>query len=325
MRTLQVREALREALRQELEADPRVFVFGEDIAAYGGLDAVTAGLQEEFGPERVFDTPIAESGIAGLAVGASFVGMRPVVEMQFTGLITIALDQIANSAAKARYVHQGGITAPLVVRTVNFPKGNVYVAQALEAWLAHIPGLKVVAPSTPADSKGLLIASIRDPDPVVFVENTALYDREGPVPEEPYEVPLGKAAVSREGTDVTVVAYSGTVPLAEEAAAELAAENVSVEVVDLRTLVPFDRDAVLDSVSKTGRLVVAHEAVRRAGFGAEVIAVVTESEVFRDLKAPVARVANKGVPVPHSHHLYPHVLPNKDDVIAGVRRVLDSG
>lgn len=324
MRTLQVREALREALRQELEADPSVFVFGEDVAGYGGLDAVTAGLQKEFGPERVFDTPIAESGMAGLAVGASFMGMRPVVEMQFTGLITVALDQIANSGAKARYVHQGGITAPMVVRTITFGKGNVYVAQALEAWLVHVPGLKVVAPSTPADSKGLMIASIRDPDPVVFVEHVALYGREGPVPEEPYAIPLGEAAITREGSDVTVVTYSNTVPIVEDAADELAAEGIGVEVVDLRTLVPFDRDAVLSSVSKTGRLVVAHEAVRRAGFGAEVVAIVTESDSFRDLKAPVVRVANEGVPVPHSHHLYPHVLPDKDDVIAGIRRALDS-
>jgi pyruvate dehydrogenase E1 component beta subunit len=323
MRTLQVREALREALRQELEADPSVFVFGEDVAGYGGLDAVTAGLQKEFGPERVFDTPIAESGMAGLAVGAAMMGMRPVVEMQFTGLITVALDQIANSAAKARYVHQGGLTVPMVVRTINFGKGNVYVAQALEAWVAHVPGLKVVAPSTPADSKGLMIASIRDPDPVVFVEHVSLYGREGPVPEEPYTVPLGKASVTRQGSDVTVVTYLSNVPIAEEAADELAAESISVEVVDLRTLVPFDRETVLSSVSKTGRLVVAHEAVRRAGFGAEIVAVVTESEAFRDLKAPVVRVANEGVPVPHSHHLYPHVLPDKDDVIAGIRRALD--
>ena len=324
MRTLQVREALREALRQELEADERVFVFGEDVADYGGLDAVTAGLQKEFGPERVFDTPIAESGMAGLAVGAALMGMRPVVELQFTGLIMIALDQIANSAAKARYVHQGGLSAPMVVRTINVPKSNVYVAQALEAWVAHVPGLKVVAPSTPHDAKGLLLASIRDPDPVVFVEHASLYGREGPVPEEPYTVPLGKASVTREGSDVTVVTWLSNVPMAEEAADELAAEDIGVEVVDLRTLVPFDREAVLGSVSKTGRLVVVHEAVRRVGFGAEVVAVVTESEAFRDLKAPVVRVANEGVPVPHSAHLYPHVLPDKNDVIAGIRRALDS-
>ncbi len=293
------------------------------MAGYGGLDAVTAGLQKEFGPERVFDTPIAESGMAGLAVGAAMMGMRPVVEMQFTGLITVALDQIANSAAKARYVHQGGLTVPIVVRTINFGKGNAYVAQALETWVTHVPGLKVVAPSNPADSKGLMIASIRDPDPVVFVEHVSLYGREGPVPEEPYTVPLGKASVTRQGSDVTVVTYLSNVPIAEEAADELADESISVEVVDLRTLVPFDRETVLSSVSKTGRLVVAHEAVRRAGFGAEIVAVVTESETFRDLKAPVVRVANEGVPVPHSHHLYPHVLPDKDDVIAGIRRALD--
>lgn len=324
MRTLQVREALREALRQELAADQNVFVFGEDVAAYGGLDGVTAGLQEEFGHDRVFDTPIAESGMAGLAVGAALMGLRPVVEMQFTGLITVALDQIANSAAKARYVHHGQLTAPMVVRTITFGKGNVYVAQALEAWVAHVPGLKVVAPSTARDSKGLLISSIRDPDPVVFVEHVSLYDREGPVEEKSFTIPLGSASVTRVGADVTVVAYSSTVPIAEEAADDLASEDVGVEVVDLRTLVPFDRDTVLDSVSKTGRLVIVHEAVRRAGFGAEIAAVVTESEVFRKMKAPLVRVANEGVPVPHSRHLYPHVLPDKSDVIKGVRRVMET-
>ena len=322
MRTLRLNEALREALQQEMDADERVFVFGEDMK-YGGLDGVTEGLQDRFGPERVFDTPISESGFAGLGVGAALMGMRPVVEMQFTGLITIAMDQIVNSGAKARYVHDGAMNVPLVVRTVTYSAGNVYMGQALEAWVTHVPGLKVVAPSTPHDAKGLLISSIRDPDPVIFVEHTDLYKVSGPVPEEPYAIPLGQASVRRQGSDVTVVAWLSMVPVVEEVVDELAESGISVELIDPRTLVPFDKDAVVRSVGKTGRLVIVHEAVRRGGFGAEVAATVADSEAFRHLKAPIGRVANIGVPVPHSASLNKYVLPNKDDVIAGVRRVMD--
>lgn len=322
MRALQLREALREALLQEMERDERVFVFGEDVAAFGGLEGVTKGLLDRFGPERIFDTPISESGIAGLAVGASLMGMRPVVEMQFTGLTTIAMDQIANSAAKARYVHDGAMSAPLVVRTVTMSGGNVYMGQSLEAWFAHVPGLKVVAPSTPYDAKGLLTASIRDPDPVVFVEHTATYGTTGHVPQEQYTVSFGEASVRREGSDVTVVAWSSMVPVVEQAADELAAEGVSVEVIDPRTLVPFDTEAVVRSVSKTGRLVVAHEAVRRGGFGAEVAAVIAGSEAFEHLRSPIVRVGNRGVPVPHSANLDKYVVPGKDDVLEGIRRAV---
>ena len=317
-----LREALREALAQEMEQDERVFVFGEDVAAYGGLEDVTKGLLDRFGPERVMDTPISESGMAGLAVGAALLGMRPVVEMQFTGLITVAMDQIANSAAKARYVHDGALSASLVIRTINMSTGNVYMGQALETWLTHVPGLKVVAPSTPLDCKGLLVASIRDPDPIVFVEHNALYATEGPVPERSYVLPLGEALVRREGSDVTVVAWLSMVPVVLEAAENVAADGISVEVIDLRTLVPFDGEAVVRSVAKTGRLVVAHESVRRAGFGAEVAAVVSGSEAFRELKAPIVRVANAGVPVPHSASLHKHVLPDKAAVVQGIRRAL---
>jgi pyruvate dehydrogenase E1 component beta subunit len=196
------------------------------------------------------------------------------------------------------------------------------MGQALEAWFAHVPGLKVVVPSTPHDAKGLLIASIRDPDPVLFVEHTALYGLSGPVPEEPYTVPLGHASVRREGADVTVVTWLNMAPIVEQAAADLAADGVDVEVIDLRTLVPFDKETVVRSACKTGRVVVAHEAVRRAGFGAEVAATIMDSEAFRHLKAPVIRVANAGVPVPHSLELQKHVLPDKEDVIGGIRRIL---
>jgi pyruvate dehydrogenase E1 component beta subunit len=307
-----------------MERDERVFVFGEDVAAYGGLEGVTRGLLSRFGTERVFDTPISESGIAGLAVGASLMGMRPVVEMQFTGLITVAMDQIANSGAKARYVHDGALSAPMVVRTVTMSGNNVYMGQSLEAWFTHVPGLKVVAPSTPYDAKGLLTASIRDADPVVFIEHSAIYGTTGQVPEEQYTVPFGKAAVRREGSDVTLVAWSSMVPVVEEAADELAAEGVSAEVIDPRTLVPFDTKAVVDSVKKTGRLVVAHEAVRRGGFGAEIAAAIAGSEAFAHLRAPIVRVGNKGVPVPHSAKLDRYVVPGKDDVLAGVRRAMEA-
>ena len=291
MRTLQVNEALREALRQEMESDSRVFAFGEDVGVYGGLDGVTKGLQEKFGAERVFDTPIAEAGFAGMGVGAALMGMRPVVELQFTGLVTVAMDAIVNSAAKARYVNDGLMGAPIVFRTIHFGGGNVYTAQALEAWFAHVPGLKVVAPSTPHDCKGLLISSIRDPDPVVFIEHTDLYKITGPVPEESYAIPMGEAAVRREGDDVTIVTWLNMAPIVEEAARELADDGVSAEVIDLRTLVPFDRETVVRSVRKTGRLVIVHEAVRRGGFGAEVAATVADSEAFPHLKAPIVAAA----------------------------------
>jgi pyruvate/2-oxoglutarate/acetoin dehydrogenase E1 component len=318
-------QALGEALAQEMAGDERVFVFGEDVARHGGVFRVTDGLLARFGPERVFDTPISESGITGLAVGAALMGMRPVVELQFTDLVTIAMDQIVNSAAKARYVHNGAMHAPLVLRIVNLGKGTVYSSQALEAWFVHVPGLKVVMPANPYDAKGLLIAAIRDPDPVIFIEHKALYGMRGPVPEEPYALPFGRAEVRRPGADVTVVAWSVAVMLVEEVAAELAGEGVEAEVINLRTLIPFDKECVLSSVMKTGRLVIVHEAVRRGGVGAEIAAAVVESEAFGYLQAPIVRVANPGVPVPHSAALHRFALPHKEDVVAAVRRVVSYG
>lgn len=325
MRTLRYNQALNEALIQEMASDERVFVLGEDMARHGGVFRVTEGLLERFGPQRVLDTPISESGIVGLSVGAALLGMRPVVEIQFTDLITIAMDQIVNSGAKARYVHNGALHAPFVVRTLNLGKGTVYSSQALEAWFTHVPGLKVVMPATPYDAKGLLVSAIRDPDPVIFIEHRSLYNRQGPVPEEAYALPFGQAAIRRQGEDVTVVAWSGMVALAEAAADDLADHGTSAEVIDLRTLVPFDRETVVQSVCKTGRLVIVHEAVQRAGFGAEVAATVVESDAFGYLQAPIVRVANRGVPVPHSSVLAERVLPGKDDVLAAVRRVMRYG
>jgi pyruvate/2-oxoglutarate/acetoin dehydrogenase E1 component len=322
MRTLRFNEAVREALVQEMARDERVFVFGEDVAHHGGVFRVTEGLRDRFGPERVFDTPIAESGIVGLGVGAALMGMRPVAEIQFTDLMTVAMDQLVSSAAKARFVTDGAMHVPLVVRTVNLGKGNVYSSQALEAWFTHVPGLKVVVPSNPRDAKGLLIAAIEDPDPVLFFEHRDLYSVAGPVPEERYTTPLGLANVCREGSDVTVVAYSAMVGAAQEAAEVLAGEGVGAEVIDLRTLVPFDREAVVASVCKTGRLVIAHEAVQRSGFGAEVAATIADSEAFGYLQAPIVRVANPNVPLPYSKALHKYALPGQEQIEVAVRRVM---
>ena len=322
MRMLRGNQALCEALAQEMAADERVFVLGEDIARHGGVFRVTEGLLSRFGSDRVIDTPISESGIVGVAIGAALLGMRPVVEIQFTDLITIAMDQIVNSAAKARYATNGAMHAPLVVRTLNLGKGTIYSSQALEVWFVHVPGLKVVMPANPYDAKGLLMAAIRDPDPVIFIEHKALYGMRGPVPEEPYTIPFGQAEVRRQGSDVTMVAWSAAVALAEEAATDLAGEGIEAEVINLRTLVPFDRGCVLDSVRKTGRLVIVQEAVRRAGMGAEIAAAVVESDVFGYLQAPILRVANPGVPVPHSTALHEFALPHKEDVVVAAHRAM---
>jgi pyruvate dehydrogenase E1 component beta subunit len=325
MRSLRYNQALQEALVQEMEQDERVFVFGEDVGQHGGVFRVTEGLLERFGPERVFDTPISESAIVGLGVGAALMGMRPVAEIQFTDLITIAMDQIVSSAAKARFVTNGAMHVPLVVRTLNLGRGTVYSSQDFEAWFTHVPGLKVVAPSNGYDAKGLLISAIRDPDPVIFFEHRDLYGLRDAVPEEIYTVPFGEAAVRRPGSDVTIVAYSNMVVVAEETAEELADEGIDVEVIDPRTLVPFDKETVVASVCKTGRLVIVHEAVRRSGFGAEIAASVAESEAFGYLQAPIARVANPGVPVPHGSALHQYALPGKEDIMAAVRRVMSYG
>ncbi len=322
MRTLRYNAAVREALVQEMARDERVFVFGEDVAHHGGVFRVTEGLLERFGPERVFDTPISESGIVGLGVGAALMGLRPVAEIQFTDLITIAMDQLVSSAAKVRFVTDGAMHVPLVVRTVNLRKGSVYSSQALEAWFTHVPGLKVIVPSNPNDAKGLLISAIQDPDPVLFFEHRDLYSLSGPVPEEHYTIPFGRAAVLRKGSDVTLVAYSNMVIAAKKAAKALVGEGVDVEVIDPRTLVPFDKEAVVASVCKTGRLVIAHEAVRRTGFGAEIAATIADSEAFGYLQAPIVRVANPNVPVPYSTTLQQYALPGQEDIIAAVQRVM---
>ena len=322
MREMELKAAIREGIAQEMHRDETVYLFGEDVAYYGGILGVTEGMLEEFGPERVMDMPISEAGFSGMAVGAALMGLRPVIEMQFTGLITVAMDPLVNTGAKARYVHDGAMSVPMVVRSTHMMHGNAYMSQALETWFTHIPGFKVVTPSTPADAKGLMISSIRDPDPVLYVEHEDLYKITGPVPEETLSVPLGKAAVRRVGSDVTVIAWLAAVPAAEAAAEDLANNDISVEVIDPRTLVPFDSTCVLESVRKTGRLVIVHEAVRRGGLGGELAAMVAGSDVVSRLKSPIERVANPGVPVPHARQLNQAVLPDKEDVIAAVKRTL---
>ncbi|HEY8478097.1 MAG TPA: alpha-ketoacid dehydrogenase subunit beta [Chloroflexota bacterium] len=324
VREITFAEATVEAMREEMRRDPTVFAMGEDIARQGGIFGQWKGLPQEFGVERVIDTPISEAAIAGAAVGAAMTGMRPVVDMHFADFVTCAMDEIVNQAAKARYMFGGQVKVPVVFRC---PDGIINSAgghhcQSLEAWFVHVPGLKVVVPSTPADAKGLLKAAIRDDDPVIYCEHKAFFKKSGPVPDdEDFVVPLGKASVRRVGSDVTVLAYSIMVDRALEAAATLAREGVDAEVVDLRSLVPLDKETVFASVAKTGRVVIAHEATARGGFGAELAALLVD-EMFDYLDAPVKRVAARNVPVPFSPPLEHHVKPKTEDVVRAVLEIV---
>jgi pyruvate dehydrogenase E1 component beta subunit len=325
MRSRTMAEALNEALLQAMEQDEAVVILGEDVGRAGGVFHVTDGLLDRFGPGRVVDTPLAESAIVGVAVGMAAYGLRPVAEIQFAGFLYAALDQMAAQAARLRARSGGRFTAPLVVRA---PYGGGVRAPELhsdsvEALLCHTPGLKVVVPSTPAEAKGLLLASIFDPDPVVFLEPMPLYraTREE-VPEEPYRVPLGRARVARPGRHVTVASWGAMVPLALRAAEELADEGVELEVIDLRTLTPLDSDTLLGSVRKTTRLVVVHEAPRTAGFGAELAALVAERALYH-LSAPVVRVTAPDVPYP-APALEGYYLPSTARLIREIRAVLEA-
>jgi pyruvate dehydrogenase E1 component beta subunit len=303
-----------------MRADERVLVLGEDVAE-GGPWGATAGLAEEFGPERVRNTPISEAAIAGIAIGAAQSGRRPVVEIMFIDFLTLALDQLVNQAAKAHFMSGGQLTVPMVLRTQGGAgqRGGAQHSQSLEAWLTHIPGLKVAMPATASDAAGLLRAAIADPNPVVFVENKTLYFRKEAA--EPGDVSLGRAKVVRPGRDVTVVALSRLVHESLAAAEELAADGIEVEVIDPRTLVPLDLDTIVESVRRTHRLVVAHEAVVHGGFGAEIAAQV-QAAAFDELDAPVARVGAPFAPVPFSPPLEDAYLADRGDVAAAVRRVV---
>ncbi len=325
MRELTYLEAVREAMQQEMRENEDVFILGEDIGLYGGAFGVTRGMLEEFGPERVRNTPISESGIAGAAVGSALTGMRPILELQFSDFITIAMDQMVNQAAKLRYMYGGKGNVPMVLRT---PSGSgtgaaAQHSQSLEAWMTHIPGLKVVQPSSPYDVKGLLKAAIDDPNPVIFYEHKLLYGTKGEVPEEQYSIPLGVADVKREGTDVTIVATAIMVNKALEAAKELEKDGISVEVVDPRTLVPLDTETIIKSVSKTGRLVVVHEAVKRGGYGGEIASMVAESEAFDYLDAPIKRLGGIESPIPYNPELERMAVPQIPDIVQAVKETLN--
>jgi pyruvate/2-oxoglutarate/acetoin dehydrogenase E1 component len=309
-------EALRDALRLEMQRDPRVLVMGEDIGEHGGAFQVTAGLLAEFGPERIRQTPISEIGIVGAGVGAALTGLRPVVELMYIDFSGLAIDQIVNQAAQNRFMFGGQARVPLVVRTQGGTgRGNAAQhSKSLEAWFTHVAGLKVVMPATPADAKGLLTAAIRDDDPVMFIEHKLLYRTKGPVPQGEYLLPLGKADVKRDGRDLTIVTWSREVVFALEAAAILAAEGVDAEVVDLRSLVPLDKETILASVRKTRRLLVVHEAIKRGGYGGEIAALVAE-EAFDDLDAPPRRLAGVETPIPYAAHLERGVVPQVEDIV----------
>ncbi len=325
MQKLGMGQAVNQALREEMKRDARIFIAGEGVGV-GIMDSPmlpTHGLLKDFGPERVKDTPVSEAAIAGLAVGASAMGLRPVIEIMFNPFFTLASDMIVNHAAKLRYLSGGKTSFPLVVRMksgAGFGAGCQH-SHNLEAWAAHCPGLKVVMPATPADAKGLLKSAIRDENPVIFIEDMILYHIPGEVPEEEYLTPMGKAEIKRPGRDVTVVTWSKMLGVAFKAAEQLALEGIEAEIVDLRTLVPLDKKTVLDSVRKTGRLAVLHEASRTGGFAGEIAAVVME-EAFSSLKAPLIRVTGPDIPVPASPPLERFYIPNEEKLITAIKKIV---
>jgi pyruvate dehydrogenase E1 component beta subunit len=324
VRKITYRESLREALREEMQRDPRVFLLGEDIGRYwGGAFKVTEGLAQEFGDERVRDTPISESAIVGTAVGAAITGMRPVAEIMFGDLAALAMDQICNQAAKIRYMFGGQVSCPLVVRTPFGAGVNIasHHSQSLESWFMHVPGLYVAAPSSPYDAKGLLKTAIRGSNPVFFCEHKLLYPIEGEVPEHEYLLPFGKADLKKEGADVTLVAISYMVHKALNAAALLQKEGIDIEVVDPRTLTPLDKATITGSVKKTGRLVIVSEDCRTGGVSAEIAALVAE-EALDYLDAPIKRVASPDTPIPFSPPLEQFIIPNEQSIIKAVKEVV---
>ena len=319
-------ETLRATLEAEMRRDPSLMLIGEDIGRYGGIFGVTKGLLEQFGPKRVRSTPISESAIIGSALGAAMTGVRTVAELMYVDFTTCAMDQIVNQAAKMHYMSGGKLKVPLVIRThEGGGRGNAAQhSQSLEAWFLHVPGLKVVLPSTPADAKGLLAASIRDDNPVLFIEHKLLYATKGMVPDGEHLIPLGQADVKRSGKDVTIVTISQMVLKTLRAAERLAGEGVEAEVIDLRTLSPLDLETILRSVRKTNRVVIAHEACRRGGFGGELAAQIQE-EVFDFLDAPIQRVGALDVPIPYSKPMEEYVIPDEARIVAAVKRVLGRG
>jgi len=322
-RMLMYRDALNEALKEEMRRDPTVFCMGEGIAERGGSYKVTDGLLEEFGGQRVFDTPIAEASFTGAGVGAAITGMRPVVEILFIDFTMLIMDQLVNQAAKYRLMTGGQGRVPLVLRTQGGVGDGVAAqhSQSLEALFYHVPGLKVVMPSTPVDAKGLLKSAIRDDDPVIFIEHKLLYMNEGPVPEEEYVIEFGIGDIKRAGKDVTLIAWGGMVPKALAVADSLAREDIDVEVIDPRTLVPLDRNLLIESVKKTEHVVIAQEAVRRGGVASDLASIIQE-EAFDYLDAPIQIVAGKNTPIPYNKRLESSCIAQEEDIAAGVRRAV---
>ncbi len=326
MRDITYAEAVREGMSHAMRKDQDVFFMGEDIGVYGGAFGVSVGMLEEFGEERVRDTPISEGALIGSGAGAAVTGMRPIVEVQFSDFIAVGMDQLANQAAKIRYMFGGRATVPMVVRT---PAGSgtgaaAQHSQSMEAWYAHVPGLKVVVPSTAYDAKGLLLSSIYDENPVVFMEQKVLYRKKGPVPEEEYYIPLSESEVKREGSDLTIVSYGRMLPMCMEVAQELYdSEGINIEIVDPRTLRPLDVGPIITSVAKTGRALIVHEAVQFGGFGGELAAQIADSEAFYYLDAPIRRIGGADSPIPYNPNLEKHAVPTPDKVKAAIRELLD--
>ncbi|MFC6487194.1 alpha-ketoacid dehydrogenase subunit beta [Nitratireductor sp. GCM10026969] len=324
VRELSYAEAIREAMDIALERDPRVVLMGEDIGVYGGAFQVTGDLVHKYGTDRVMDTPISELGGAGVAVGAALTGLRPIFEFQFSDFAALAMEQIVNQAAKLRYMLGGAVSIPLVMR---FPAGSgtgaaAQHSQSLEAWLGHVPGLKVLQPSTPEDVKGMLLAALEDSDPVMLFEHKVLYKMKGHVPEGYYTTPIGKAAVRRAGENLTIVATSLMAHKALNAAETLAGEDIEAEVIDLRTVRPMDRETVLASVRKTGRLMCVYEGVKTLGVGAEISAMVAESDAFDFLDAPILRLGGADCPIPYNPELEKAVVPQVPDIVDAARNLV---
>ncbi len=325
MREITYAQAINEAMSEEMERDPNIVFMGEDIGVYGGAFGVSRGMIEQFGPERVLDTPISELAIVGAATGAAMTGLRPIVELMFSDFMALAMEPLVNQAAKNRFQFGGQGSVPMVLRT---PGGSgtgaaAQHSQSLEAWVAHVPGLKVVIPSTPFDAKGLLKAAIRDNNPVVFIEQKLLYRVKGPVPEieDDYEIPLGVADVKREGKDVSIITYGRMVGRCLLVAEQLAKEGIDIEVVDIRSLVPLDEKCIIESAKKTGKVLVVYEACQRGGYGAELVSVIADSEAFFYLDAPIKRLGGLDVPIPYNPTLEAQVVPTEEKIIQAIKEL----
>ncbi len=324
MREITYAEAIREAMSQEMRRDEAVFLMGEDIGVYGGAFGVSQGMIEEFGEERIRETPISESAIIGASVGAASTGMRPIAEIMFSDFTAVAFDQIVNQAAKMRYQFGGQAKVPMVIRT---PAGSgtgaaAQHSQSPEAWFCHVPGLKVVVPSTPHDAKGLLISAVRDDNPVLFFEQKLLYKSKGPVPEETYTLPLGKADIKIEGEHLTIITYGRMVQLCLQVAEKMATEGTQIEVIDLMTLLPLDRETIVRSVKKTGKVLIVHEAVQTGGVGGEIAAVIADSEAFFYLDAPIKRLGGLDIPIPYCIELERCSVPTEGTITQAVQQLI---